>query len=270
MPIPIYQIDAFTSRPFGGNPAAICLLDDWLPDATLQAIAQENNLSETAFIVPSGPDYALRWFTPTVEVDLCGHATLATAYLILERLQPESSGVAFETRSGTLTVRRSGDGRLTMDFPVLPVGEAMTPPSDLLQAMGRAPLATYRIREQHGAPYYLMHYASQSEVAALAPTFAALAGNVIATAEGDADDVDFVSRFFAPMSGIDEDPVTGSAHCTLTPFWSDRLGKPVLRAQQISARLGELEVALDGERVLLTGQCNFYMEGRIEVESGLP
>ena len=266
MSIAIYQVDAFTSRLFGGNPAAICPLDAWLPDETLQAIALENNLSETAFIVPSGTDYELRWFTPAVEVNLCGHATLATAYLILERLQPERPGVAFETRSGTLTVRRADRNRLTMTFPALPVQPAVTTPAALAQAMRRQPLATYPIREQHGAPYYLMQFASQAEVAGLRPTFSALQANVIATAEADEAGVDFVSRFFAPMSGIDEDPVTGSAHCTLAPFWAERLGKTVLEARQISARGGALEVALDGDRVLLTGSCAFYMEGRIHLD----
>lgn len=266
MSIPIYQIDAFTSRPFGGNPAAVCPLDEWLPDERLQAIALENNLSETAFIVPAGPDYHLRWFTPAVEVDLCGHATLATASLILERLHPERAGVAFETRSGTLIVRKQDDGRLAMDFPSLPVGDKLTPDPALLEAVGGNPQAIYQISEQHGAPYYLLHFARQAEVAALRPTFSAMSGNVIATAVADAEDVDFVSRFFGPMSGIDEDPVTGSAHCTLAPFWAERLGKTVMEARQISARGGELQVALDGNRVRLVGRCAFYMEGRIAIE----
>lgn len=265
MSIPIYQIDAFTSRPFGGNPAAVCPLDAWLPDATLQAIALENNLSETAFFVPAGPDYHLRWFTPTVEVNLCGHATLATASLILERLQPQRPGVVFETRSGTLTVRRQEDGRLAMDFPSWPVGDKAELDAGMRAAMGGEPLATYHISEQHGAPYYLMQFASEADVAALRPNFPELTGNVIATAEADADDVDFVSRFFAPKSGIDEDPVTGSAHCTLAPFWAERLGKTVMEARQISARGGEIQVALDGDRVRIVGACAFYMEGSIDI-----
>lgn len=266
MPIPLYQIDAFTSRPFGGNPAAVCPLDGWLPDATLQAIAAENNLSETAFFVPDGPGYQLRWFTPTVEVDLCGHATLATAYVILTRLQPDRGGVAFETRSGTLVVRKREDGRLAMDFPSWPVGAKATLDRAMLEAMGAEPLATYHIREQHGAPYFLMHFASEADVAALRPKFSAMSGNVIATAEAEADGVDFVSRFFGPLSGIDEDPVTGSAHCTLTPFWAERLGKTTMQARQISTRVGELEVTLNGDRVSIVGACAFYMEGHIGVD----
>ncbi|MDP6564907.1 MAG: PhzF family phenazine biosynthesis protein [Alphaproteobacteria bacterium] len=262
MQIPIYQIDAFTSVPFEGNPAAVCPLPAWLPDRTLQAIALENNLSETAFTVPDGDDFHLRWFTPTVEVDLCGHATLATAYLILNRLSPDRQAVAFKTLSGTLRVAREDDG-LVMDFPALPPGEPMQPGAELLAAMGAEPVECRPIREVHGAPYLFLVYRDEAEVAALAPKFADLGANVIATAPGDG--VGFVSRFFAPMSGIDEDPVTGSAHCTLTPYWAERLGVERLRARQISARGGGLGCRLAGDRVFLAGDCAFYLEGSIEV-----
>ncbi len=260
MQIPIYQIDAFAERPFAGNPAAVCPLDDWLPDDLLQAIALENNLSETAFIVSQGQNgYRLRWFTPTVEVRLCGHATLASAHLIFDRLQPELESVGFDTLSGRLTVVRDGS-LLRMDLPADPPRPAEAP-ERLLDGLGRAPL------EIHKGRYWLALYQSESEVRSLTPDIGAIAGvepgNLIVTAAGD--EVDFVSRFFAPGSGIDEDPVTGSAHCILTPFWADRLGKTRLEARQISARGGSLVCELAGERVRLSGACAFYMEGRIEL-----
>ena len=262
MQIPIYQIDAFTNSPFQGNPAAVCPLDAWLDDDVLQAIAMENNLSETAFIVSEGDGFRLRWFTPAVEVDLCGHATLATGHLILNRLSPERDEVGFETRSGALRVSRAGDG-LAMDFPVLAPGEPMTAEPELLSAMGAQPLECLPIRKMHGAPYVMLVFETEAQVAALAPSFSSLGANVIATAPGDK--VDFVSRFFAPLSGIDEDPVTGSAHCTLAPYWANRLDKSALTARQISARGGDVGCRLEGERVIITGNCAFYMEGRIEM-----
>lgn len=262
MDVTLYQIDAFTDRLFAGNPAAVCPLERWLPDDVMQAIAAENNLSETAFIVPGDGAYRLRWFTPAVEVDLCGHATLATAHVVFGHLQPDADTVAFDTRSGRLTVRREGDA-LTMDFPVLPVQETVDPGDPLTAALGKRPDELYAIREAHGAPFRLAVYGRAADVAALRPDFGALKANAIATAPGD--DVDFVSRFFAPMSGINEDPVTGSAHCTLTPYWAERLGKQELTARQISARGGALGCRLDGDHVHLTGQCAFYMEGRIRV-----
>ncbi|MBT7665996.1 MAG: PhzF family phenazine biosynthesis protein [Rhodospirillaceae bacterium] len=262
MQIPIYQIDAFTKAPFGGNPAAVCPLDEWLADDVLQAIALENNLSETAFFVSKGSGFRLRWFTPAIEVDLCGHATLATGHVILNHLMLMGREVQFETRSGTLQVRRDGDG-LAMDFPGLPPGEEIEPPADLITAMGQAPKACMKIREMHGAPYLFLVYESEAQIASLAPKFDALGANVIATAPGDK--VDFVSRFFAPMSGIDEDPVTGSAHCTLAPYWANQLDKDTLVARQISARGGDVGCRLDGDRVILSGHCAFYMEGQIEM-----
>jgi PhzF family phenazine biosynthesis protein len=257
--IPVYQVDAFSGAVFGGNPAAICPLETWLPDATLQDIAAENNLSETAFFVPDGAGYRLRWFTPTVEVDLCGHATLASAYVILTRLDPSADAVRFETRSGTLTVTRDGD-RLTMDFPSIP-GEPADPPDALVRAVGRRPEAVA------AGPNVLALLGSAAEVRDLAPDMAAVAELhprcLIVTAPGD--DCDFVSRFFAPSYGIPEDPVTGSAHCMLTPFWAARLGKTALHARQISARGGELWCEAAGDRVRIGGRAALFLEGRISI-----
>ena len=264
MEVTVYQIDAFTSHVFAGNPAAVCPLDAWLDDDVMQAIAAENNLSETAFFVPGDDGYSLRWFTPTVEVDLCGHATLASAYVILAHLTPGLSDVAFDTRSGRLTVRDAGpQAGLVMNFPVIPLQGDVPVDDALAGALGDRPQELHDIRESHGAPYRLAVFGSEADVAALAPDFASLNANVIATAPGD--HVDFVSRFFAPMSGIDEDPVTGSAHCTLAPFWAARLGKSELAARQISARGGDVGCRLDGDRVHLSGDCAFYMQGRIVV-----
>jgi predicted PhzF superfamily epimerase YddE/YHI9 len=259
MRLPIYQVDAFTEKLFGGNPAAICPLEAWLPDATMQAIAAENNLAETAFFVREGGDYALRWFTPAVEVDLCGHATLASAHVIFRCLEPQRQRVTFRTqRAGNLTVERR-EGELVMDFPARPASPAQAPPG-LISALGGAPREVLRARD------YLAVYGSAAEVAALKPDFTALAKvdcfAVIATAPG-ANGVDFVSRFFAPSQGIDEDPVTGSSHCTLVPYWAKRLGKSELQARQISPRGGALSCALDGDRVRIGGRAVLYLEGQI-------
>jgi len=262
MRLPIYQVDAFTDRLFGGNPAAVCPLESWLSDATLQSIAAENNLSETAFFVPEGDGYALRWFTPEIEVDLCGHATLASAHVIFERLSPQLDQVRFRTlNAGMLTVQRQGDS-LTMDFPSRPPLPTIAPPG-LAAALGLAkPLDVLKARD------HLVVYERAADVAALTPDFAALSKlpcwAVIATAPGEGA-VDFVSRFFAPLHGVPEDPVTGSAHCTLTPYWAERLGKLHLEARQISKRGGALGCALKGERVELTGRAVLYLEGTILV-----
>ena len=261
MSIPLYQVDAFAGAVFSGNPAAVCPLEAWLPDETLQAIAQENNLSETAFFVPEGDGYALRWFTPVHEVDLCGHATLATAHVILTRLAPDRASVAFATKvSGTLTVSRDGD-RYVMDFPPWPRQPAPLHEA-LAKALGKPPTALFTGHD------WMAVFADEADVRGLAPDITALARietrGVIATAPGR--DVDFVSRFFAPRYGIPEDPVTGSAHCTLTPYWAERLGKTELSARQISARGGDLRCTLaDDGRVRLAGQAVLYMEGRIHV-----
>ena len=260
--IPIFQIDAFTEVPFGGNPAAVCPLEQWLEDDLLQSIALENNLSETAFFVAEDKGFHLRWFTPLKEVDLCGHATLAAGYVILNHLMPTASEVAFKTRSGILYVQRSGK-RLKMDFPTLPPGKVYTAEPKFIEAIGLAPQLCMRIREIHGAPYNFLVYETEEQVASLNPNFSNLQANIIATAAGV--NVDFVSRFFAPMAGIDEDPVTGSAHCTLVPYWAERLGKTELTARQISKRGGDVHCNIEGDRIILTGGCAFYMEGQIHL-----
>jgi len=259
--LPIYQVDAFTDSLFGGNPAAVCPLEAWLPDATMQAIAAENNLAETAFFVPEGSDYALRWFTPTVEVDLCGHATLASGHIVFSFLEPERESVSFRTRkAGTLAVSRHAD-MLVMDFPVRPAIPAEAPPG-LFAALGGKPREVLRARD------HLIVYGSAAEVVALNPDFAALAKvdcwAAIATAPGD-NGIDFVSRFFAPAQGVPEDPVTGSSHCTLVPYWAKRLGKTELNARQLSRRGGALTCALAGDRVSIAGRAVLYLEGRISV-----
>src|SRR5688572_15019571 len=249
MKLPLYQLDAFTDRLFAGNPAAVCPLPRWLPDATMQAIAAENNLSETAFLVAEGVDFGLRWFTPEVEVDLCGHATLAAAKVVLERLRPGAASVRFRSQSGPLAVARARDAAnaadwLELDFPARPAAPSDAPAARLaaLRAgLGGAPLEVRSSVRDH-----LVVYGSEAEVAALRPDSAALAelgrAGFIATAPGA--ECDFVSRFFAPAFGIDEDPVTGSAHCVLAPYWAQRLGKRVLSARQISRRGGVLRCEL--------------------------
>jgi PhzF family phenazine biosynthesis protein len=261
MRLPIYQIDAFTDSVFGGNPAAVCPLAAWLPDATMQAIAAENNLAETAFFVPEGADYALRWFTPAVEVDLCGHATLASGYIVFRFMEPQRESVSFRTvKAGTLTVSRRRD-LLVMDFPARPAAP-IEPPPDLLAALGGSPREVLRARD------HLVVYGSAAEVAALKPDLAALAKldcwAAIATAPAE-NGVDFVSRFFAPKQGVPEDPATGSSHCTLVPYWAKRLGKTELEARQISRRVGALHCTLNGDRVSIAGHAVLYLEGQIEV-----
>jgi PhzF family phenazine biosynthesis protein len=259
--IPIYQVDAFTDRPFAGNPAAVCLYETWLPDDVLQRIAAENNLSETAFLVPhlETEEWELRWMTPRCEVDLCGHATLAAAWVLLEEVQPERDAVVFHTRSGALIVRRAGDG-LEMDFPARPPEAAPQVPRALAEGLAAAPAEVHL----GGAHNFLCVFPSEADVAALAPDFRRLVEarrSVIATAPGG--DVDFVSRYFAPLVGIDEDPVTGSAHCTLAPYWAERLGRRTLSARQISARGGDLEVEVRGKRVLLRGRAVIVLRGEL-------
>lgn len=261
----IFQIDAFTDRVFSGNPAAVCPLDAWIPDDAMQAIAAENNLAETAFFVAAddrgdtGDSYDLRWFTPTVEVDLCGHATLATAFLIFERFAPDARILRFQTRSGELSVARQ-DGKLFLDFPSYP-GPAVDCPDALSGGLGKAPVEVIE------GPNYMAVFGTEAEIAALAPNFDRLATlhprGVIATAPGDA--VDFVSRYFAPSFGVPEDPVTGSAHCMLTPYWAKRLGRKKMNARQISARGGALVCEDRGDRVGIGGQAVMYLEGKITV-----
>ena len=260
MSLPIYQVDAFTSEKFKGNPAAIMPLPYWLDDATLQSIAMENNLSETAFFVAIESGYELRWFTPSVEVDLCGHATLASAHVLFEHLACQEQQIIFHTRSGELRVQRS-DGGITLDFPAasLVPAEVDGRISKALGAEARAASA------DHGALMMVYLFENEAQVAALRPDFRALLQTgdyaVIATAAGD--HVDFVSRFFGPQVGIDEDPVTGSAHCLLTPFWAQRLGKNHLQARQISARGGDLSCELGDGRVMITGSALTFMQGTV-------
>jgi PhzF family phenazine biosynthesis protein len=261
MRLPIYQVDAFTDRLFGGNPAAVCPLQAWLPDATMQAIAAENNLSETAFFVREADDYALRWFTPSVEVDLCGHATLASAHVVFNFLEPARERVRFRTlKAGTLEVSRHS-GLLTMDFPTRPASPCEAP-AGLLAALGGTPREVLRARD------YLVVYGSAAEVAALKPDLIALAEvdcwAAIVTAPGE-DGLDFVSRFFAPAQGVPEDPVTGSAHSTLVPYWAKHLGKNTLKARQLSRRGGLLHCAFNDERVDIGGHAVTYLVGHIEL-----
>ena len=260
MEIPLYQIDAFAARPFAGNPAAVCPLAAWLPDATMQAIAAENNLSETAFFVPAGDGHDLRWFTPAIEVDLCGHATLAAGFVIATYLAPGTTQMRFQTRSGPLGVGRRGD-LFALDFPARPA-RPCPPPAALIEGLGRQPS---EILAAEGN--YLAVYPDEAEIRALAPEMGPLATlgrvGVIATAAGR--DCDFVSRYFAPAFGIPEDPVTGSAHCTLVPYWARRLGKTEMFARQVSRRGGELDCEDRGARVIIAGRAALYLEGRIHV-----
>lgn len=257
---PIYQLDAFSDRVFAGNPAAVCPLAAWLPDATMQAIAAENNLAETAFFVGGKGEYAIRWFTPALEAELCGHATLASAAVVMTHLEPELTRVRFTTqRAGDLAVTRAGDTYL-LDFPVWPSKPAVAP-EGLERALGARPLEVLV-----GTRDYLCVLGDAVAVQKLRPDFALLKAidrPVIVTAEGT--DCDFVSRFFAPGHGIDEDPVTGSAHCALIPFWAKRLGRTAMTARQLSARGGQLAVAIQGDRVAIGGQVAPYLEGTITV-----
>ncbi len=258
MEIPIWQVDAFTRRRFGGNPAAVCLTKEWLPETTMQAIAAENNLAETAFVVPGGAGYVIRWFTPTVEVALCGHATLASAYVLFEYAGHSAAAVEFDCKSGALRVTREADGRLCLDFPSIPMPRCQ-PHERLIDGLGVRPL------EVLAAMDYMVVLESEDDVRSLQPDMAVLARldrrGVIVTAKGG--EADFVSRFFAPAAGIPEDPVTGSAHCALTPYWSRRLGKRAMRALQVSPRGGELWVEDRGDRVLIAGYAVPYLKGTI-------
>lgn len=262
---PIYQIDAFTDRLFAGNPAAVVPLERWPEDALMQAVAAENNLSETAFFVPSDGeddvDYRLRWFTPVTEVDLCGHATLATGWLILNRLDPTRVSVRFQSMSGPLTVARDGE-RVALDFPARPATEVPRPVG-AIKALGARP------ESFHLATKAMAVFAEAKTVREAEPDLDWIArlpsDGLILTAPGDEDGIDFVSRYFAPRAGIPEDPVTGSAHCTLVPYWAERLGRARLEAAQVSARGGRVSCRLDGDRVFLSGLARLYLEGRIDV-----
>jgi len=262
MKLPIYWIDAFTTHVARGNPAAVVPLESWLADAVMQQIAFENGLSETAFFVRTGEArYHLRWFTPAVEVDLCGHATLASGHLLLQELGLSAEAITFDSRSGPLVVTRRTDGKIELDFPARPMTGTGEATSALLHGLGRAPEFVLTAPGR-----WLCVYAQADDVRNLRPDHALLAqvkpGRIIVTAPGDKD-CDFVSRYFAPDAGIPEDPVTGSAHCTLVPYWAARLGRTSLHARQVSARGGELWCALDGDRVKIAGQAVLYLRGEI-------
>jgi PhzF family phenazine biosynthesis protein len=254
-----YVVDAFADRPFTGNPAGVCLPEKWLPDDVMQSIAFENNLAETAFAVPNGDVYDLRWFTPAIEVDLCGHATLATAYVLMNFVHSAMTQVEFRTQSGPLFVSREGD-IYTLNFPSRPPAPCAKP--ELLErALG------VRVLETHLSRDLLALVEDEQTVRSLIPDFALLKQidvfAVVATARGESSD--FVSRFFAPIEDIPEDPVTGSSHSTLTPFWSKRLGKAKMTARQLSRRGGELFVEDCGERVKISGKAVCYLQGEIEI-----
>jgi len=261
MKIRLFQIDAFTDKVFGGNPAAVCPLDSWLPDTLMQQIAMENNLAETAFVVRRPDRFDIRWFTPEVEVELCGHATLAAAFVIFQLEQFPGRIIEFGSQSGTLSVTRNGDW-LTLDFPV-DEPSRVSAPEGLIDGMGLQPLEIYK-----GNTDYMLVYSASEEIENLKPDMAKIsrteARGIITTAPGR--DVDFVSRFFAPQSGIPEDPVTGSAHTTLTPYWAVRLGRTELSARQLSKRRGFLRCRLAGDRVEISGQARFYMAGEIALD----
>jgi PhzF family phenazine biosynthesis protein len=261
MRTPIFQIDAFTDRRFAGNPAAVMPMDGFPADAVLQAIAAENNLAETAFLVPNGSDYHLRWFTPTTEVPLCGHATLASAAVVMERLEPQRRRVIFQSASGPLTVSRT-DAGYVMDFPAREAELVATPP-ELIEALGVAPVEVLTNSRD-----YLALMESAAVLRTLAPDMAAIGrierSGVIVTAQGD-EGFDFISRYFAPAIGVPEDPVTGAVHCMLTPYWVKRLNKTEFRAFQASRRGGEIICRLVGDRVELQGTVVFYMEGQAEI-----
>lgn len=261
MRTPIFQLDAFTTRRFAGNPAAVMPMASFPADDVMRAIAAENNLAETAFLVRDGGDYRLRWFTPAVEVPLCGHATLASAAVVMERLEPGRKKVVFHSASGPLTVHRTATGYV-LNFPARPA-EPISAPPDLTRALGVVPVEVVV-----NAFNYLALLESPSAVRSLTPDMPAVARldrpGVIVTAAGDGG-YDFVSRYFAPAKGIPEDPVTGAAHCMLAPYWSERLGKTEFRAFQASRRGGEVVCRLVGERVELEGSCVFYLEGEAEI-----
>ena len=263
MKLDIYQVDAFSSKPFGGNPAAVVPLENWLPDETLLAIAAENNLAETAFFVKSGDANELRWFTPTVEVPLCGHATLASAHVIFNELGHADEKIIFKTRKrGDLSVTRDGD-RLVLDFPAYPMKEIA--PIEMLRTAEFPPIRYFESQDN----MLLLLMDSQKTVAELEPDMRNVESlpyqEVIITAKGD--DCDFASRMFAPKIGIPEDPVTGAIHCSLIPYWAEALGKSELFARQVSARGGELFCKLAGDRVKIGGNAVLYLKGEIYVEA---
>ena len=262
MEIDIYQIDAFTNQLFGGNPAAVCPLENWLDDHLLLKIAQENNLAETAYFTPIRDHlFHLRWFTPEIEMDLCGHATLATAHVIFHVLNSHYDEIQFKTLSGLLTVKRK-DGQIELDFPSRPPKRDVLP-KIIAESLNLRPLEVWKARD------YLLVYDNQEQIENIQIDMSLInkinidPGGIILTAPGSAKDVDFVSRFFTPQASIFEDPVTGSAHCTLVPFWFERMNKKTFKAQQLSPRGGELKCELEGNRVRIRGDSVLYLKGEI-------
>jgi predicted PhzF superfamily epimerase YddE/YHI9 len=260
MYLPVFHVDAFTAKPFGGNPAAVCPLAEWLDDDRLRAVAAENNLSETAYLVPRNGGYDLRWFTPTCEVKLCGHATLASALVVMQTLAPGSNSVRFETSfSGTLTVSRDRD-LLAMDFPANPPWVCPNRPAALLDGLGRTPASVMQVEDN-----YFAVYEREQDITSICPDLRLLEklhpAGVAITAPGK--NCDFVSRYFAPSYGIPEDPVTGSTHCSLAPYWADRLGKTSLHARQVSERGGELWCEVKGDRVIIKGKAVLTLRGEL-------
>lgn len=260
MKLTLYQVDAFTAEVFGGNPAAVCVLDNTLEEELMQRIAQENNLAETAFVLPHGDDYHIRWFTPEVEVALCGHATLASAFILFNHFKYNKYTIRFiSNQSGELSVTKEKEGWLTLDFPSYHISQVKEDTA-LIEAIGLIPNRIYK-----GATDYLLIYNSQLEIEKISPNFHLLhqldCRGIIVSAPGDA--VDFVSRFFAPQCGIPEDPVTGSAHTTLIPYWARQLGKANMTAVQLSKRKGTLKCTYLGERVKISGQAALYLKGEI-------
>ncbi len=262
MQLPIYQVDAFTDKLFGGNPAAVVPLNEWLPEELMQNIALENNLSETAFFVPTDNGYHIRWFTPVAEVALCGHATLATACVLFKRLNYSANVILFESKSGVLKVTNTGD-LLELDFPVQPIAPASAP--DLLvDGIGPIPMEIYRAADD-----YVLVYAAQNDIENLQPDFGILknvkARGIIVTAPAASEELDFVCRFFGPAVGVNEDPVTGSAFTKLVPYWAKRTGKLAFKAEQVSARRGKVLCKIHENRVLIAGSARIYLEGTITV-----
>jgi predicted PhzF superfamily epimerase YddE/YHI9 len=261
MPLSLFHVNAFTSEPFQGNPAAVCPLEAWLDDESLQSVAAENNLSETAYFVNKGEDCRLRWFTPRCEVNLCGHATLASGFVLLTILEPWRKSIRFSTRSGVLTVGREGD-LFCMDFPALAPWACPDPPAALIEGLNAkmSDVCVLQIKDN-----YFAVCGSEDDVRAVQPNLSILEklhpAGVAITAPGK--EVDFVSRYFVPSYGIPEDPVTGSTHCSLTPYWAQRLGRNKLRARQVSERGGELWCELAGDRVVISGKAVLTLQGSL-------
>jgi len=260
MNLPIYQVDAFSEKIFGGNPAAVCPLDSWLPDELMQKIALENNLSETAFFVAQGEDFHIRWFTPTVEVALCGHATLASAHVLFNHLNYTRDEILFDSKSGILRVSKTGEGKISLDFPRNNAAAVPEAPENILKGLHLEKAEVFRGRDD-----FMVVLDSQQQIEALNPDFALLkqspARGIVVTAAGI--DSDFVSRCFYPQSGVNEDPVTGSAHTMSAPFWAEKLGKNELTAYQLSERKGYMECRVTADRVIMTGSAITFMKGEI-------